>query len=53
VKRILDLVAMSVGGWLGWMIGAGVSIFTAYVVSVVGAGVALYATRRIMRGLLP
>lgn len=53
MKRILDLIAMSVGGWLGWMIGAPVSIFTAYVVSVVGAGVGLYAARRVMRGLLP
>ncbi|MGD2069186.1 MAG: hypothetical protein PVI57_10975 [Gemmatimonadota bacterium] len=53
MKRLLDLVAMTVGGWLGWTLGALVSVFTAFIVSVVGMGVGLYAARRMTRRLLP
>jgi len=53
MKRILDLVAMSAGGWLGWMVGAWISFFTAFVVSVVGMGAGLYASRRLTKKLLP
>jgi hypothetical protein len=53
VKRFLDIIAMSAGGWLGWTVGAPVSVFTAFVVSVVGTGVGLYAARRLTHHLLP
>lgn len=44
---------MTVGGWLGWALGDPVSLFTAYILSVVGAGVGLYAARRFMGDLIP
>jgi hypothetical protein len=44
---------MTIGGWLGWAIGAKVSIFTAFVVSMVGTGVGLYYSQKITRSLLP
>ncbi|MEX2466044.1 MAG: hypothetical protein WD995_03995 [Gemmatimonadota bacterium] len=53
MKRLLDLIVMSAGGWIGWMIGAWVSVFTAFIVSVVGTGVGLYVARRITKHLLP
>jgi hypothetical protein len=53
MKRLLDLIAMSAGGWLGWMVGEWVSMFTAFIVSVVGMGAGLYAARRITKHLLP
>lgn len=53
MKRLLDLVALSAGGWLGWMLGAVVSTFVAYMASVVGMGLGLYAVRRVARRLLP
>jgi hypothetical protein len=53
VNRLLDLLAMSAGGWLGWVVGGWVSFFTAFVVSVVGMGVGLYVARRVTKGLLP
>ena len=53
VRRLLDFVGMSAGGWLGWMVGAWVSLFTAFVVSFVGMGAGLYAARRITERLLP
>lgn len=51
VKRLLDLIGMSVGGWLGWTAGAAISFFTAFVVSIVGTGLGLYAIRRLTRGI--
>lgn len=53
MKGILNLAAMSLGGWLGWAIGARVSFFTAFIVSMVGSGAGLYAANRLMRSFLP
>ena len=53
MKRLLNFVGMSVGGWVGWMIGVQVSFFTAFIVSVVGTGVGLYYTQRTVKRLLP
>ena len=53
MKRLLDLVGMTLGGWLGWVAGAPVSTFTAFLVSVVGTGLGLWATRRFLTSLLP
>ena len=53
MKRLLDLVGMTVGGWLGWMAGAWLSIFTAFIVSVIGTGFGLWAMRRYVTRLLP
>ena len=53
MKRLLDLVGMSAGGWLGWVAGAPVSTFTAFMVSIVGTGVGLWATRRYLTRHLP
>ena len=53
MKGFLNLVGMSVGGWLGWALGALVSVFTAFILSVVGTGVGLYLTQRTIKRLLP
>jgi len=53
MKRLLDLVGMTVGGWLGWMLGAWISIFTAFVTGMVGTGAGLYAARRLGKHLIP
>ncbi|MEQ1857527.1 MAG: hypothetical protein ABL963_13795 [Longimicrobiales bacterium] len=53
MKRLFDLIGMTVGGWIGWAMGAYVSMFTAFIVSIVGTGVGLWATRRYLtRNLL-
>jgi len=44
---------MSAGGWLGWVIGAPISIFTTFIISIVGTGVGLYLTQRMVNRLLP
>lgn len=53
MKGILNLVGMTIGGWIGWAIGAPVSVFTAFVVSMVGTGVGLYAAQRVTKRLMP
>ena len=53
MKRLLDMIGITIGGWIGWAAGAPVSIFTAFIVSMVGTGVGLWATRRYIGRLLP
>lgn len=53
MKRLLDFVGLTAGGWLGWALGAPISIFTAFIVSMIGTGLGLYAMRRLTRGLVP
>ena len=51
MKKILDLVGMTIGGWLGWTLGAAMGFFGAFVVGMVGTGVGLYAVRRLTKGI--
>jgi hypothetical protein len=51
MKKILDLVGMTVGGGLGWALGATTGIFGAFVVGMVGTGLGLYAVRRLTKGI--
>ncbi len=53
MKGILNFTGMTIGGWIGWVIGQPVSIFTAYMLSAVGTGVGLYAAIRVTKALLP
>ena len=53
MKRFLNLVGMSAGGWVGWALGAQISFFTAFMVGIVGTGVGLYFTQRTVKRLLP
>lgn len=53
MKAILNLCGTTLGGWLGWAIGAKVSIFTAFVISTIASGVALYYCNKFTRAMLP
>ncbi len=53
MKGLLNFLGMTIGGWLGWVLGARVSLFTAFVVGMVGTGLGLYAAQRILRRILP
>lgn len=53
MRGIIGFIGMTAGGWLGWWLGGLVSVFTAFIVSMVGTGVGLYASRRLTSGLLP
>jgi hypothetical protein len=53
MKGFLNTFGMSVGGWIGWALGAQISIFTAFMVSMVGTAVGLFYTRRAIKRFLP
>ena len=53
MSRLLNLIGMTMGGWLGWQLGILVSFFTAFVIGMVGTGLGLYAARRVSKHLLP
>ena len=52
MKRLVDLIGMSVGSWLGWTVGARFSFFAAFMVSIIGMGAGLYLARRLNQRLL-
>jgi hypothetical protein len=49
----MNLIGMTLGGWLGWALGAPISIFTAFVIGMVGTGLGLYLSQRVSKRLLP
>jgi hypothetical protein len=53
MQKLLTTLGMTIGGYIGWIVGAPVGIFTAFVVSMVGTGAGLYAARRLAERFLP
>ena len=47
MTKLLAFVGATIGGYAGWWIGSGVGIMTAFMVSMVGTGVGIYAGRKI------
>ena len=47
MSKLLTFLGATVGGAIGWWLGARVGIMTAFFVSVVGTGAGVYAGRRI------
>ena len=52
MTKILTFLGASAGGAIGWWLGARVGMMTAFVVSMFGTGVGVYAGRR-FAALLP
>jgi len=49
MKWILNLVFTTLGGWVGWWLGAFVGLTTAVVLSMVGTGAGLWVAIKIHR----
>lgn len=47
MSKLAAFLGATVGGWIGWYLGALVGTFTAFMVSIVGTGVGIYAARRL------
>jgi uncharacterized membrane protein YeaQ/YmgE (transglycosylase-associated protein family) len=47
MNKLLALFGMTVGGWIGWAIGAPMGLFAAFILGIVGTGAGLYLGRRI------
>ena len=53
MKKLLTFVGATLGGSLGWWLGSGIGIMTAFLLSVVGTGAGVYAAIQINRNYLP
>ena len=53
MNRLFNLLGMTIGGWIGWEIGALVSFFTAFIIGMIGTGLGLFAAQRATKRLLP
>ncbi len=42
MRKLFGLIGASAGGWLGWALGAPISMFAAYMASIVLTGVGMY-----------
>jgi hypothetical protein len=49
MEKLLIFLGLSVGGWIGWAVGAPFGMFAAFMLSIVGTGLGLYVGRRIAR----
>ena len=52
MEKIITTLGAFIFSWLGWWIGAQISIMTAFMVSMVGTGFGIYAGRRVTRHYL-
>lgn len=51
--KILLFLGATVGGALGWWLGAQIGFMTGYFLSVIGTGLGMYIARRFNREYLP
>jgi hypothetical protein len=52
MSKLLTFLGATVGGAIGWWLGARVGIMTAFIVSMVGTGLGIYAGRWLAGALL-
>lgn len=43
MSKLLNFLGMTLGGYVGWYLGAPISFFTAFMLSMVGTGAGLWA----------
>jgi len=51
MSKPLALLGATVGGYVGWALGAPAGVMTAFVLSMVGTGAGIYAGRRVAQRL--
>ena len=47
--KLILLVTTTIGGTIGWWIGAPIGFFTAFVCSMIGTGVGIWGGKRLAR----
>jgi len=52
ITRLLGFVGATLGGTIGWYLGAPVGMMTAFVLSIIGTGVGMYLGVKIARQYL-
>ena len=53
LTKLLMLVISTIGSYAGWWLGARIGTMTAFILSMVGLGVGLYAGREVARRFEP
>lgn len=53
MSKLMVFIGATAGGWLGWFAGAPFGIMTAFIASMVGTGVGIYAGKRWASQYLP
>jgi hypothetical protein len=49
MQRVMGFVGATIGSYAGWYLGAPIGIMTAFMLSMVGMGIGIYAARRFVR----
>ena len=52
MSKLLRFLGATVGGYAGWVIGARVGMMTAFMLSMLGTGIGIYAARRLAQHLI-
>lgn len=52
MNKLLGFIGATIGGSIGWWLGARIGMMTAFMVSIVGTGVGMYAARRLFSDYL-
>ncbi len=47
MAKLFGFIGATVGSYLGWWLGSGAGIMTAFMLSMVGTGVGIYAGRKV------
>ena len=47
MTKLFGFIGATVGGYLGWWVGAPAGVMTAFMVSMVGTGAGMYVGRRV------
>jgi hypothetical protein len=52
VGKLLGFIGATIGGTIGWWVGERVGLMTAFMISIVGTGLGMYAARRLFSDYL-
>jgi hypothetical protein len=52
VGKLLGFIGATIGGTIGWWLGERVGLMTAFMISIVGTGLGMYAARRLFSDYL-
>jgi uncharacterized membrane protein YeaQ/YmgE (transglycosylase-associated protein family) len=52
INKLVGFIGATVGSYAGWFLGARVGMMTAFMLSVVGTGLGIFVSQRIVRDML-
>lgn len=53
MKKVCVLIGSTIGGSLGWAAGSGIGFMTAFMISMIGTGIGMYAGFRVAERYAP